>query len=185
MFFFFFSSRRRHTRWTGDWSSDVCSSDLVASYTTKGAQLDEVLTQKVDAALKVLPISKVMRWGEGEAQFVRPVHGLVMMHGGRVIPGTVLGVPAGNTTSGHRFMGAASIRLANADEYEARLLKDGRVIADFATRKSEIDEQLQVEAKRQNARLGEYQDLMEEVTALVEFPAVYAGEFDPSFLEVP
>ena len=157
----------------------------VASYTTKGAQLDDVLTQKVDAALKVLPISKVMRWGEGEAQFVRPVHGLVMMHGGRVVPGTVLGVPAGNTTSGHRFMGAASIRLANADEYEARLLKDGRVIADFATRKSEIDEQLQVEAKRQNARLGEYQDLMEEVTALVEFPAVYAGEFDASFLDVP
>ena len=157
----------------------------VASYTTKGAQLDEVLTQKVDAALKVLPISKVMRWGEGEAQFVRPVHGLVMMHGGRVVPGTVLGVPAGNTTSGHRFMGAASIRLANADEYEARLLKDGRVIADFAARKSEIDKQLLAEAKRQKASLGEYQDLLGEVTALVEFPAVYAGEFDASFLEVP
>jgi glycyl-tRNA synthetase beta chain len=157
----------------------------VASYTTKGAQLDGVLAQKVEAALKGLPISKVMRWGEGEAQFVRPVHGLVMMHGTRVVPGTVLGVAAGNTTSGHRFMGAASIRLANADEYEARLLKDGRVIADFATRKSEIDKQLQVEAKRQNARLGEYQDLLEEVTGLVEFPAVYAGEFDASFLEVP
>ncbi len=157
----------------------------VASYTTKGAQLDDVLAQKVDAALKVLPISKVMRWGEGEAQFVRPVHGLVMMHGGRVVPGTVLGVPAGNTTSGHRFMGAASIRLANADEYEARLLKDGRVIADFAARKSEIDKQLLAEAKRQKASLGEYQDLLGEVTALVEFPAVYAGEFDASFLEVP
>ena len=157
----------------------------VASYTTKGAQLDDVLAQKVDAALKVLPISKVMRWGEGEAQFVRPVHGLVMMHGGRVVPGTVLGVPAGNTTSGHRFMGAASIRLANADEYEARLLKDGRVIADFAARKSEIDKQLLADAKRQKASLGEYQDLLGEVTALVEFPAVYAGEFDASFLEVP
>src|SRR6266849_8229952 len=157
----------------------------VASYTAKGVQLDEVLTQKVEAALKALPISKVMRWGEGEAQFVRPVHGLVMMHGKRVVPGAVLGLPAGNTTSGHRFMGAASIRLANADEYEARLLKDGRVIADFATRKSEIDKQLQAEAKRQNARLGEYQDLLEEVTGLVEFPAVYAGEFDASFLEVP
>src|SRR6266849_9577480 len=124
----------------------------VASYTAKGVQLDEVLTQKVEAALKALPISKVMRWGEGEAQFVRPVHGLVMMHGKRVVPGAVLGLPAGNTTSGHRFMGAASIRLANADEYEARLLKDGRVIADFAARKSEIDKQLQVEAKRQNQK---------------------------------
>jgi len=158
---------------------------VVARLKMPGVKLGAVLPSIVDKIIKKLPVSKIMRWGEGEAQFVRPVHGLVMMHGTRVVPGTVLGVAAGNTTSGHRFMGAASIRLANADEYEARLLKDGRVIADFATRKSEIDEQLQVEAKRQNARLGEYQDLMEEVTALVEFPAVYAGEFDASFLDVP
>src|SRR5712671_2968102 len=157
----------------------------VASYTTKGAQLDSVLADVINDATQKLPIPKVMRWGEGEAQFVRPVHGLVMMHGRRVVPGTVLGVPAGKTTSGHRFMGAASIRLAAADEYEARLLKDGRVIADFAARKSEIDKQLQAEAKRQKARLGEYQDLLEEVTALVELPAIYTGEFDASFLEVP
>ena len=157
----------------------------VASYTTKGAQLDEVLTQKVEAALKVLPISKVMRWGSSEVQFVRPVHGLVMMHGKRVVPGSVLGLSAGNTTSGHRFIGATSIRPSSADEYEAKLLKDGHVIADFSKRKSEIDKQLQAEAKRQKARLGEYQDLLEEVTALVELPAVYAGEFDASFLEVP
>ncbi|PYO45974.1 MAG: glycine--tRNA ligase subunit beta, partial [Gemmatimonadetes bacterium] len=158
---------------------------VVARLKMPGVKLGAVLPSIVDKIIKKLPVSKIMRWGEGEAQFVRPVHGLVMMHGTRVVPGTVLGVAAGNTTSGHRFMGAASIRLANADEYEARLLKDGRLIADFATRKSEIDEQLQVEAKRQNARLGEYQDLMEEVTALVEFPAVYAGEFDASFLDVP
>src|SRR6266705_2783089 len=157
----------------------------VASYTTKGAQLAEVLTQKVEAALKVLPISKVMRWGSSEVQFVRPVHGLVMMHGKRVVPGNVLGLYAGNSTSGHRFIGATSIRLSSADEYEAKLLKDGHVIADFSKRKSEIDKQLQAEAKRQKARLGEYQDLLEEVTALVELPAVYAGEFDASFLEVP
>ena len=150
-----------------------------------GVRLDSVLPSIVDNVIKKLPASKIMRWGEGEAQFVRPVHGLVMMHGKRVVPGTVLGAPAGNTTSGHRFMGAASIRLANADEYEARLLKDGRVIADFARRKSEIDKQLQAEAKRQKAGLGDYQDLLDEVTALVEFPAVYAGEFDASFLEVP
>ncbi len=158
---------------------------FVARTTLKGAVLDSVLADVINDATQKLPIPKVMRWGEGEAQFVRPVHGLVMMHGRRVVPGTVLGVPAGKTTSGHRFMGAASIRLAAADEYEARLLKDGRVIADFAARKSEIDKQLQAEAKRQKARLGEYQDLLEEVTALVELPAIYTGEFDASFLEVP
>ncbi len=107
-----------------------------------GVKLDSILPSIVDNVIKKLPVSKIMRWGEGQAQFVRPVHGLVMMHGKRVVPGTVLGVRAGNTTSGHRFMGAASIRLSNADDYEARLLKDGRVIADFATRKSEIDKQL-------------------------------------------
>src|SRR5204863_7662909 len=76
-------------------------------------------------------------------------------------------------------------RLPNADEYEAKLLKDGRVVADFATRKSEIDKQLQAEAGRQKASLGEYQDLLDEVTALVEFPTVYACAFDASFLDVP
>jgi len=158
---------------------------FVARTTLKGAVLDSVLADVVNDATQKLPIPKVMRWGEGEAQFVRPVHGLVMMHGRRVVPGTVLGVPAGKTTSGHRFMGAASIRLATADEYEARLLKNGRVIADFAARKSEIDKQLQAEARRQKGRLGDYQDLLEEVTALVELPAIYTGEFDASFLEVP
>jgi len=156
-----------------------------AHTTVKGASLDSVLPDMVNEVLQKLPVPKVMRWGNGDKQFVRPVHGLVMMHGRRVVPGTVLGVRAGNTTSGHRFMGADSIRLSNADEYEARLLKDGRVIADFAARESEIDQQLQAEAKRQKARLGEYQDLLDEVTALVEFPAVYAGEFEASFLEVP
>ena len=150
-----------------------------------GVKLDSVLPSIVDNVIKKLPVSKIMRWGDGQAQFVRPVHGLVMMHGKRVVPGTVLGVRAANTTSGHRFMGAASILLANADEYEARLRKSGNVIADFAQRKSEIEKQLQAEAKRQKASLGDYHDLLDEVTALVEFPAVYAGEFDASFLEVP
>jgi len=157
----------------------------LARYTTAGAVLDDILAQKVEEALKVLPIPKLMRWGNGEAQFARPVHGLVMMHGKRVITGSVLGVSAGNATSGHRFMGTASIRLANANDYEAKLRKDGHVIADFAARKSEIDKQLRVEAKRQKATLGAYQDVLDEVTALVEFPAVYAGEFDALFLDVP
>jgi len=150
-----------------------------------GVKLDAVLPSIVDKIVKKLPVSKIMRWGDGDAQFVRPVHGLVLMHGRHVVSGNVLGVPAGNTTNGHRFMGATSIRLSSADEYEAKLRKDGHVIADFATRKSEIDKQVQAEAKRQKASLGDYEDLLDEVAALVEFPAVYAGQFDASFLEVP
>jgi len=150
-----------------------------------GVKLDAALPSIVDKVIKKLPVSKIMRWGNREAQFARPVHGLVMLHGKRIISGAVLGLPAGNTTSGHRFMGAASIHLSNADEYEMKLRKHGYVIADFAKRKSEIDNKLQTEAKREKANLGEYQDLLDEVTALVEFPAVYVGTFDASFLEVP
>jgi glycyl-tRNA synthetase beta chain len=157
----------------------------VANYTVGGAKLDDVLAQKVDTALKALPVPKVMRWGEGDAQFARPVHGLVMMHGMRVIPGTVLGVASGNVTSGHRFIGDPRIRLTSADDYETILRKKGSVIADFEARKGEIDRQLHAEAKRQGASLGEYRELLDEVTALVEFPSVYVCEFDAAFLGVP
>jgi glycyl-tRNA synthetase beta chain len=150
----------------------------------KGATLDAKLADIVADAVKKLPIPKVMRWGAGEAQFVRPVHGLVMLHGSRVVPGTVLGLQSGNKTRGHRFMSSGDIALANADEYEQKLLA-GHVVADFVKRKSQIDAQLQAEAKKQNASLGEYAALLDEVTALVEHPSVYVGEFDRAFLEVP
>ncbi len=151
---------------------------------TQGDVLENALDPVLGDVIRKLPVRKTMRWGDGESQFVRPVHGLVMMHGKRVIPGGVLGVQAGNTTSGHRFMGTPSIRLGSADNYETKLRQSGNVVADFAARKAEIEKQVQTEAKRQKASLGEYQDLLDEVTALVEFPAVYAGEFDASFLEI-
>jgi glycyl-tRNA synthetase beta chain len=158
---------------------------VVANFTLPGVELGSVLAQIVEQALSKLPVPKMMRWGDGEVQFVRPVHGLVMLHGTHVVPGTVLGVSASSTTHGHRFMGASPIALANADEYEARLLDDGMVIADFAVRRAEIERQLGAEARRLSAELGEFADLLDEVTALVEHPSVYEGAFDASFLEVP
>ncbi|MGH8689473.1 MAG: glycine--tRNA ligase subunit beta [Burkholderiales bacterium] len=158
---------------------------VVARVKVKGLALEEVLAPMVEEALKSLPIPKVMRWGAGEAQFVRPVHGLVMLHGKRVVRGTVLGLASGNKTRGHRFMSKGAIALASAAEYEAKLRKPGMVIAHFAARRAEIDRQLKAEAARQQARLGAYADLLDEVTALVEHPSVYAGGFEPSFLEVP
>jgi len=156
----------------------------IAHVKLPGQALAETLAPKVEAALKALPIPKVMRWGSGEAQFVRPVHGLVMLHGSKIIPGTVLGLASGNKTRGHRFMGKGEIVIANAGDYE-KLLLAGSVVASFEKRESDIDKQLQVEAKKLNASLGEYQALLDEVTALVEFPCVYVGEFDKAFLEVP
>ena len=157
----------------------------VAHVLTPGRPLDDTLFARVDAALKALPIPKLMRWGDGEAQFVRPVHGLVMLHGARVVPGSVLGVSSTGTTHGHRFMAIGPIALNSADAYEARLRDDGMVIADFAQRRAEIESALLAAAKRRDARLGAYEDLLDEVTALVEHPSVYVGEFDPVYLDVP
>lgn len=157
----------------------------VARVRSPGAELQAVLAQIVESAARSLAAPKLMRWGALDAQFVRPLRGLVMMHGEREVPGTVLGVAASSTTRGHRFMGARSIALASADEYEARLAADGMVIADFGKRRSEIERLLEAEAKRLGAELGEYRPLLEEVAALVEHPSVYAGGFDPAFLEVP
>lgn len=157
----------------------------LARISIKGASLDAVLATIVSEAIRKLPVAKMMRWGGGDAQFVRPAHGLVLLHGGRVVPGTVLGLDSGRVTRGHRFLGASSIELAQADDYARRLLEDGRVVADFAARRSEIEGMLLAEAKRQSASLGEHAGLLDEVTALVELPTVYLGRFDPAYLDVP
>jgi glycyl-tRNA synthetase beta chain len=157
---------------------------MVARVHIKGVELDKVLAGMVEEALKALPIPKVMRWGAGDAQFVRPVHGLVMLHGKKVVPGTVLGLQSGNRTRGHRFMGKADIVLAAAGDYEKALLEQ-HVVADFERRKKDIDTALQAAAGNEKGSLGEYRDLLDEVTALVEEPTIYVGSFDASFLSVP
>ncbi|HZE60851.1 MAG TPA: glycine--tRNA ligase subunit beta [Burkholderiales bacterium] len=158
---------------------------VLARVSSKGAVLDQVLAAMVEAALKALPIPKVMRWGAGDAQFVRPVHGLVMLHGERVVPGSVLGASAGRSTVGHRFMSAGAISVHKADAYAGQLEKEGKVIASFTARRAAIERQLKSAATKESADLGGYADLLDEVTALVEFPQVYAGGFDRAFLEVP
>ena len=153
--------------------------------TLPGVKLAEVLAQKVEAALAALPVPRTMRWGAGEARFVRPVHGLVMLHGAKPVPGTVLGLEAGRRTRGHRFMAKGWIALRDAESYEAQLREEGWVLADFEARRAEIERQLLTGAAAQRATLGEYQDLLREVTALVEHPTVYTGAFDKAFLQIP
>jgi glycyl-tRNA synthetase beta chain len=161
---------------------------VLARIKVKGAVLDQILASLVADALKALPVPKVMRWGDGDAQFVRPVHGLVMLHGQRVVPGMVLGMSSGRNTLGHRFMSSGPISMENADEYEETLLSEGQVLAAFDVRRAEIERQLKAKAKARESSLGPAEEtvsLLDEVTALVEMPAVYPGRFDPAFLEVP
>jgi glycyl-tRNA synthetase beta chain len=146
----------------------------------------------IEEAIEKLPIPKVMSYqladGEATVQFVRPVHRLVAMHGSNVLTVSVLGLTASNVTEGHRFQGEKTIALGDASEYEARLESFGNVIPSFDKRRAEIDRQLRANASAQGATLevgGAYDVLLDEVTALVEYPTVYVGEFEAVFLDVP
>jgi glycyl-tRNA synthetase beta chain len=163
--------------------SDGKADYFVARMSKKGGRIDETLAEMVEAALKKLPVAKLMRWGAGEAQFVRPVHGLMLMHGARTISGEVLGLASRNVTRGHRFMSVGVIDIPRAGDYEAILEKQGRVIASFDKRRAMIVEQLDRAAGEHSWVRDDA--LLDEVTALVEFPAVYEASFEPEFLAVP
>ncbi|HEX4985475.1 MAG TPA: glycine--tRNA ligase subunit beta [Burkholderiales bacterium] len=158
----------------------------------EGRTLEQALSKAIEDAIAALPIPKVMSYqladGTTTVKFVRPAHGLVALHGERVLAVSVLGLEAGRVVHGHRFQGAADIPLERADQYEARLEQEGRVIADFDKRRAEVARQLAEKALALKCSLGEEADhalLLDEVTALVERPTVYIGEFDAAFLAVP
>ncbi|MGH8729568.1 MAG: glycine--tRNA ligase subunit beta [Burkholderiales bacterium] len=128
-------------------------------------------------------MAKLMRWGEGDYEFARPIHNLVMLHGDRIVPGMVLGVASGRTTIGHRVMGKNPVIIPHAGQYEDLLEKNGKVIPHFDKRFRRTKDMLGEQAH--HLILAADDDLIEEVTALVEYPVVYAGEFDRAFLTLP
>jgi glycyl-tRNA synthetase beta chain len=157
-----------------------------------GQSLEQALSKAIEDAIAKLPIPKVMSYqladGTTTVRFVRPAHGLVAMHGDKVLGVSALGLVAGRVTHGHRFKGTKDISLDRADEYEARLENEGEVIADFDKRKAEVARQLSEKAQALKSSLGpdaDYAPLLDEVTALVEYPTVYIGEFEPGYLGVP
>lgn len=143
------------------------------------------LVQLIQAALDQLPIPKRMRWGASKVEFVRPVHWVVMMLGDEVIDANILGHKAGRHTHGHRFHYNKPIELISPDEYETLLNDNGHVIADFQKRRSMIAEQVIVAAQKHGGKAVIDEDLLDEVTALVEWPVALAGRFEERFLEVP
>lgn len=153
--------------------------------TVKGVALDEVLAGIVADALKKLPIPKLMRWGDSDHQFVRPVHGLVLLHGNRVVPGEVLGLTSRTITRGHRFLSEGDIAISNADAYADVLKTQGKVVVSFAERKASIAAQLDAKAAELKATINPSEGLLDEVTSLVEWPVVYVGEFESEYLGVP
>ncbi len=157
-----------------------------------GMKLAVALQSALEGAIPRLPIPKMMSYqladGATTVQFVRPVHGLLAVHGADVVPVSILGLDAGRITHGHRFQGVKDITVDAADAYEEALAAHGQVIAAFDARRAETERQLRARAAALSATLGPQEDvapLLDEVTALVEFPSVYVGEFEPEFLAVP
>ncbi|MHB1676110.1 MAG: glycine--tRNA ligase subunit beta [Sulfuriferula sp.] len=148
-----------------------------------GVPLAQHLSAIVADALTALPTPKRMRWGDGEVEFVRPLHGLVMLYGAEVVPGEVLGLVSGNTTLGHRFLTSGKLNIRHADEYAATMQQAGRIMPDYHLRRASIRDQLVAAAG--DAQVLWDDALLDEVTALVEYPSVYAGTFSPDFLAVP
>ena len=149
-----------------------------------GSRLETSLDVKVaDALRRASGNLRNMRWGDHDEAFVRPVHGLVMLHGDRVVPGKIFGQESGRRTRGHRFMGRSAIEIPRADDYEGLLEREGRVIVNFELRARKIREDLAAAAG--GASIAAEDALYDEVTALVEWPVVYEGHFEKAFLEVP
>jgi len=163
---------------------------LYISRTVTGMLLSEALQAVLTEAIATLPIPKVMQYqiddGWKTVSFVRPAHGLVALHGDEVVVVRALGLEAGRTTHGHRFEGSrAPIVLRDAASYEAQLRDEGAVIASFRTRRELIEHQLQSAANVAGAAPVNDDELLDEVTALVELPNVLTCEFDREFLAVP
>ena len=154
-------------------------------FTQAGQTLAALLGEIVNTAIKKLPIPKVMRWGSSTHTFVRPVHGLVVLHGADVVPVNVLGLDSRRQTLGHRFLSQGEIVLAQADDYAQQIAEQGKVIASFAERRAAIKAELDKVSDSLNARVAADDALLDEVTALVEYPVVLQAEFEAHFLAVP
>jgi glycyl-tRNA synthetase beta chain len=150
-----------------------------------GQPAADLLPTIVQGALDALPIPRRMRWAAHDADFVRPVHWLVLLHGNDVVPGAVLGISSGRTTRGHRFMSSGDIELKSPSDYAAKLEKTGFVLADFDARREKIVAAVaDAAAKAGGTPIGD-DALYDEVAALTEWPVPVTGSFDASFLSLP
>jgi glycyl-tRNA synthetase beta chain len=158
---------------------------LVFRHKQLGRATRDLIPDLVRDALDKLPIPKRMRWGDLEAQFVRPVHWVVLLFDDEVIDAEILSVKTDRHTRGHRFHHPDPIYIPAPAEYEVLLETEGKVIADFARRRTTVKAQVEQAASKHNAHAVIDEDLLDEVTAMVEWPVAVTGRFDEQFLDVP
>ena len=153
--------------------------------TQPGAETASLLPGMVQAALDALPIPKRMRWGASEAQFVRPVHWVVLRLGAAVLPARILDTDSGGRSRGHRFHAPGWLDIDAPARYADILREQGHVIASFAERRDMIRHQVTTSAAAQGGTAVLDESLLDEVTALVEWPVAVVGRFDERFLALP
>jgi glycyl-tRNA synthetase beta chain len=158
---------------------------LVHRSQQQGRPTAELLPEIVQASLDRLPIPKRMRWGSLDAEFVRPVHWVVMLFGTDVIDCEILATRSGRETRGHRFMSPGQLYLGEPAAYAPLLETEGKVVADFAARREAVRAQVLEAAAAVNGEALVDEDLLDEVTGLVEWPVAVTGKFEERFLEVP
>ncbi|QIA77677.1 glycine--tRNA ligase subunit beta [Rodentibacter caecimuris] len=158
---------------------------LVHRAKIEGQPTKNLLSDIVANALAKLPIPKPMRWADKTVQFIRPVHTVTMLLGDELIEGEILGVASGRTIRGHRFLGEREFEIQHADQYPQLLREKGSVIADFNERKAEILAKSQEKATALGGVADIEEDLLDEVTSLVEYPNVLTAKFEERFLAVP
>src|SRR5690242_13124952 len=153
----------------------------------KGENTSELLPGMVQEALAKLPIGKRMRWGAGTAEFVRPVHWVLMLFGDKTLKAEILGVAAGNKTHGHRFHHPAAIIIKKPADYRSSLEKSGKVKVEDrdGSLAKEIGKLVTQAAAKVKGKARLEQALLEEVAALVEWPVPLLGDYDPRFLALP
>ncbi len=158
---------------------------LVHRAVIEGQPTKNLLVGMISNALAKLPIPKTMRWGDKTEQFVRPVHTVTLLLGDELIEGEILGVASGTTVRGHRFLGEREFQISHADQYPTLLKEKGSVVADFNERKALILAKAQEKATALGGVADIEEDLLDEVTSLVEYPNVLAAKFEERFLAVP
>ena len=165
---------------------------LYINKNVEGAKLKDIIAECISSSLARLPIKKMMSYqladGWTTVNFVRPAHGLIILHGANIIDANVLGISSNRTTFGHRFESKKEIiEIQHADQYEKQMKAEGAVIVSFDERKALIKNALNEKANHLSNQLTpiDDEDLLDEVTALVEYPNVLAGEFESKFLDVP
>ena len=150
-----------------------------------GQSAKKLIPECIQMALKALPISKRMRWGTLESEFIRPVKWLIILLDDEVIDTEILSTKAGRHTYGHRFHAARRLRLRRAQDYEQLLEQEGLVILDFAQRRQQILRGINELAEKQNAQVLLDEDLLDEVTGLVELPVPLIGSIEERFMSLP